>query len=320
MGRYILRRLAISVPVLFLITVALFLLIELAPGDPISAMIDPDQAAVMGPDWVETQRRQLGLDQPLPVRYGIWLRETVQGNLGYSFLDRQPVSKKMGERLWPTITLMTAAQIIALVVAVPLGVLSAVRQYSKIDFSVTVLAFLAVSIPNFFLALGGIYLLGVKLGVVPTAGMGTMGSPAAMLDALHHLLLPASVLGLSLAAPLIRFIRSSMLEVLHQDYVQVARAKGLVERAVIVRHALRNSLIPVVTVVALNLPNLVGGTVIVEVIFAWPGMGTLVLNAVRALDFPVIMATNLVIAVAILLANLLADVLYAVLDPRIRYS
>ena len=320
MGRYILRRLAISVPVLILITVALFLLIELAPGDPISAMIDPEQAALLGEDWVEAQRQQLGLDQPLPVRYGVWVRETVQGNLGFSYLDRQPVSKKMGERLWPTITLMAAAQIIALVVAVPLGVLSAVRQYSKIDFSVTVLAFLAVSIPNFFLALGGIYLLGVKLGVVPTAGMGTMGSPAALLDALHHLLLPASVLGLSLAAPLIRFIRSSMLEVLHQDYVQTARAKGLAERAVILRHALRNSLIPVVTVVALNLPNLVGGTVIVEVIFAWPGMGTLVLNAVRALDFPVIMATNLVIAVAILLANLLADVTYAVLDPRIRYS
>jgi peptide/nickel transport system permease protein len=320
MGRYILRRLVISLPVLLLITVALFLMVELAPGDPISAMIDPDQAAVMGPDWVEAQRRQLGLDQPLPVRYGVWLRETVQGNLGFSYLDRQPVSKKMGERLWPTLTLMTAAQIIALAIAVPLGVLSAVRQYTKIDFTVTVIAFLAVSIPNFFLALGGIYVLAVKLDVVPTAGMGTMGSPAAFLDALHHLLLPASVLGFSLAAPLIRYIRSSMLEVLYQDYVQVARAKGLAERAVILRHALRNSLIPVVTVIALNLPNLVGGTVVIEVIFAWPGMGTLVLNAVRALDYPVIMATNLIIAVAILLANLLADVTYAMLDPRIRYS
>jgi peptide/nickel transport system permease protein len=320
MGRYILRRLAISVPVLLCISIAVYLLINLAPGDPVTAFIDPEQAQALGPGWVETRRAELGLDKPLPIRYGIWLSEVVRGNLGYSFVDRQPVSGKLLERFWPTFTLMAAAQLIALTVAVPLGILSAVRQYSKIDYSVTVLAFTAVSIPNFFLALGGIYIFGVKLGWVPTAGMASLGGTGGVLDALHHLILPASVLGLSLAAPLIRYVRSSMLETLRQDYVHVARAKGISDRLVIFRHALRNALIPVVTVVALNLPALIGGTVIVEAIFSWPGMGTLVLRSVLQYDFPVILATNLVIATAILLSNLLADVLYAVLDPRIRYS
>jgi peptide/nickel transport system permease protein len=320
MGRFILRRLAISVPVLLLITIAVYLLINLAPGDPVMAMIDPDVASAMGPEWVEMQRRQLGLDQPLPVRYGIWLSEIVRGNFGYSYLDRQPVSAKVLERLGPTFTLMFAAQFIALAIAIPLGILSAVRQYSRTDYAVTILAFLAVSVPNFFLALGGIYIFGVQLGWVPTAGIGTMGGVSSLVDTLHHLILPASVLGLSLAAPLIRYIRSSMLETLHQDYVQVARAKGVREGVVVLRHALRNALIPVVTVVALNLPALIGGTIIIEAIFAWPGMGTLVLRSVRALDYPVIMATNMVIAITILLSNLLADVIYGLLDPRIRYS
>jgi peptide/nickel transport system permease protein len=320
MGRFILRRLAISVPVLLLITMAVYLLINVAPGDPVMAMIDPDVASAMGPEWVEMQRRQLGLDQPLPVRYGIWLTEILQGNFGYSYLDRQPVSAKVLERFGPTFTLMFSAQFVALAIAIPLGILSAVRQYSRTDYAVTVLAFLAVSVPNFFLALGGIYIFGVQLGWVPTAGIGTMGDVRSILDTLHHLILPASVLGLSLAAPLIRYIRSSMLETLHQDYVQVARAKGVREGVVVLRHALRNALIPVVTVVALNLPALIGGTIIIEAIFAWPGMGTLVLRSVRALDYPVIMATNMVIAVTILLSNLLADVIYGLLDPRIRYS
>jgi peptide/nickel transport system permease protein len=320
LGRYILRRMVINVPVLLLITIAVYLLVNLAPGDPVQAMIDPQAAHALGPDWVENQRRQLGLDQPLPIRYGIWLSEIVRGNFGFSYIDRQPVAGKVLERIVPTLTLMAAAQFIAIAVAVPLGILSAVRQYSRADYFVTVLAFVAVSIPNFFLALGSIYIFAVKLSLFPTAGMGTMGREGGILDSLHHLVLPASVLGLSLAAPLIRYIRSSMLETLSQDYVQVARAKGVRESIVVVRHALRNALIPVVTVVALSLPALVGGTIIVEAVFAWPGMGTLVLRSVRQLDYPVIMATNLLIAVMILLSNLFADILYAVLDPRIRYS
>lgn len=321
MGRFILRRLAISVPVLIAITLAIFLMVNLTPGDPVMAMIDPEMATELGPDWVEEQRRQLGLDQPLPVRYGLWLGEIVQGNLGFSYINRRPVAAVIAERFVPTLTLMVTAQVVALVLAVPLGVLSAVRQYSTVDYAMTMFAFLAVSVPNFFLALGAIYIFAVLLGWTPTSGMGTIGGEdGGILDAVHHLVLPSLVLGLSAAAPLIRYVRSGMLETLGQDYVQVARAKGLRESKVLVRHALRNSLIPVVTVTALSLPNLIGGTVIVESIFAWPGMGTLIINSLHQYDYPVLMAANLVIGVAIVISNLAADLIYALLDPRIRYS
>lgn len=320
MGRFILRRLAISVPVLLAITIAIFLMINLAPGDPVMAMIDPEQAAAMGPGWVEEQRQQLGLDRPLPVRYGIWLGEVVQGNLGFSLINRRPVSEILVERFLPTLTLMFTAQALAVTLAIPLGVISAVWQYSRVDYAMTVFAFLAVSVPNFFLALGAIFVFSVILGITPTSGMGTIGGEGGLFNALHHLILPASVLGLSASAPLIRYVRSGMLETLGQDYVQVARAKGLRESRVVTRHALRNSLIPLVTVTALSLPSLVGGTVIVEAIFAWPGMGTLIIRSLNSYDYPVLMAAMLIIGVTIVVSNLIADVLYAVLDPRIRYS
>jgi peptide/nickel transport system permease protein len=320
MGRYVLRRVVASLPVLIAITLAAFLMMHLAPGDPVMAMIDPQSASALGPDWVETQRRQLGLDQPIPVQYALWLGQVARGNFGYSYRDRRPVAPRVLSRLGPTLTLMVTAQLIALAIAIPMGILSAVRQYSRTDYVLTAFAFLAVSIPNFFLALGMIYIFAVKLGWTPAAGMGTAGGAGEILDILHHLILPSLVLGLSAAAPIIRYVRSSMLETLSQDYVQVARAKGLKPSVVIFRHALRNALIPVVTIVALGLPSLIGGSVIVEVIFAWPGMGTLIITSLQAFDFPVMMAALLVIGTAIVISNLLADVLYALLDPRIRYS
>ena len=205
-------------------------------------------------------------------------------------------------------------------IAVPIGIISALRQYSVLDYVVTILGFAAISIPSFFLALAGIYIFGLKLGWLPTSGMVTIGAEPSLRDALSHLILPASVLGLASAAPLIRYVRSSMLEVVRQDYVGVARAKGLAETAVILRHAARNALIPLITVVALGLPAIVGGTVIIESLFAWPGMGQLAITAVRARDYPLIMALNLIVATMIIASNLLADVLYAVVDPRIKYE
>lgn len=319
MGRYLLGRVLISIPVLLGITLVTYFIINLAPGDPVSALINPDQAAVLGPDFIEQQRERLGLNEPIPIRYGLWLKEVAQGNLGFSLADHQPIVDKITERLWPTLKLMLTALIIALVVAIPVGVLSAVKQYSIIDYLATIFGFAAISIPSFFLSLAAIYVFALKLGWLPTAGMSTIGQPSTFLDSLRHLILPAVVLGLAEAAPLIRYTRSSMLEVIQQDYVTVARAKGLRERAVIYGHALRNALIPLITVIALSLPRLLGGTVIVEAIFAWPGMGTLAITAVRGRDYPVIMAINLITAVMILLSNLLADVIYAVVDPRIKY-
>src|SRR5918992_2152537 len=318
MGKYLLRRLVISVPVLLGITLVVYVIVSLAPGDPVDALVNPEQVAALGPDFLNQQREALGLNDPILVRYAIWLRELVQGNLGFSFMDRQPIAGKIGERLWPTLRLMLTAQLIAIAIAIPVGVLSAIKQYSLLDYGVTVLGFAAISVPSFFLSLAGIYLLALKLPILPAAGMGTVGQDPTLADALWHLILPAVVLGLAEAAPLIRYTRSSMLEVIRQDYVRTAQAKGLRERTVIYQHALRNALIPLVTVIALALPRLLGGTVIVEAIFAWPGMGTLAITAVRGRDYPVIMAINLISAVTILLSNLLADVIYAIIDPRIK--
>jgi peptide/nickel transport system permease protein len=320
MGRYILRRLLISVPVLFGITLVTYLIVSLAPGDPVSALVNPEQISELGPGWLEQQRAELGLDKPIPIRYGLWMKELAQGNLGFSYTDRQPVADKISERIWPTVKLMLTVQILALVVAVPIGILSAIRQYSIIDYLVTIFGFAAISIPAFFLGLAVIYVFAIKLQWLPAAGMSTLGEPPSMIDSIKHLILPATVLGLGQAAPLIRYTRSSMLETIRQDYVRVARAKGLSERMVIGRHALRNALIPLVTVVALTLPQLLGGTVIIEQIFAWPGMGTLAIKSVRGRDYPTIMAINMIGAVAILVSSLIADIIYAWIDPRISYK
>lgn len=320
MGRYLLRRLIISIPVLFGITLVTYVIVNLAPGDPVTAMIDPEQISQLGPGWLEQQKEALGLDKPLPVRYLLWVKEAAQGNLGFSYSDRQPISDKIVERIWPTLKLMLTVQVLALFIAVPIGVLSAVKQYSWIDYLATIFGFTTISIPSFFLGLAAIFVFAVKLRWLPTAGMATIGKPPSFLDSLEHLILPAVVLGLGQAAPLIRYTRSSMLETVRQDYVRVARAKGLTERVVIYGHALRNALIPLVTVVALNLPQLLGGTVIIEQIFAWPGMGTLAITAVRGRDYPTIMAINLIGALAIVVSNMIADLVYAWIDPRIKYS
>jgi len=320
MGQYLLRRLLISIPVLLGITIATYLIISVAPGDPVTAMINPEAAASLGPGWVEQQRVALGLDKPIPVRYALWLKEVARGNLGFSYKDRQPINQTIATRLWPTLKLMGSALGIALVIAIPLGILSAVKQYSLLDYLATISGFAAISIPSFFLSLAAIYVFSLKFGWLPSSGMTTVGAPASFGDSTKHLILPALVLGLGEAAPLIRYTRSSMLEVIRNDYVTTARAKGLNERTVIWRHALRNALIPLITVVALNLPRLLGGTVIIEAIFAWPGMGTLAITAVQARDYPVIMAINLITAVLILASNFLADLVYAVIDPRIKYA
>lgn len=320
MGHYLLRRLLVSIPILIGITLATYIIISLAPGDPVTALINPETAASFGPEWIATQKAQLGLNKPLPIRYALWLTQIARGNLGYSTQDRQPIAHKIEERIGPTLRLMGTAILLGIVISFPIGILSALKQYSLLDYVVTTAGLAAVAVPSFFLALAGIFVFAIKLGWLPTANMGTVGKPGTLQDSLRHLVLPATVLGLAEAAPLIRYIRSSMLEVLRQDYLTVARAKGLRERVVIGRHALRNALIPVITVIALRLPILLGGTVIIETIFAWPGMGQLAIAAVQARDYPVIMAVNLITAVMILLCNLLADVIYAVIDPRIKYA
>jgi peptide/nickel transport system permease protein len=247
-----------------------------------------------------------------------WIGEVARGNLGYSFFDRRPVGDIIKERVLPTVELMGTALLLALIVGVPLGLLAAIKQYSVLDYTTAVISLATISTPSFFLGLAAIYIFSLKLNLLPTSGMFTAGAPRTLGDDLHHLILPAVILGLNLAGPFVRYARSSLLEVIRQDYLTTARAKGLQGRLVIVRHALPNALIPLITVVAIQVPALFAGAVVVEQIFSWPGMGQMALASITQRDYPVLTGFILIIAVLVLTCNLLADIAYAVVDPRIR--
>ena len=318
MIKYILQRLLIALPVLFGITVIDFALINFAPGDPITAMVDPTAAVRYGGE--EALRERMGLNQPILNRYFIWLREVASGNLGYSYVRNRPVVDRIMERLPATLILTVTALVIAVAVGIPLGMLSAIRQYSPLDYSLTLVAFAGLSVPDFFLALGGIYIFALKLDILPPFGMMSLQSDLPRtLDIIHHLILPATSLGFSSTAALMRFARTSLLEVLKQEYIITARAKGLAELRVLRRHALRNALIPLITILSLRLPGLFGGSVIIETIFSWPGIGQLAIQSITDRDYPQIMGLLLISGILVLAANLLADILYAFADPRIRY-
>lgn len=319
MGKYILRRILVSIPVLIGITVITFSLIHLAPGDPVTGMIDPTLGD-FSPDLVERERVKLGLDKPVPVQYVLWLGRVLRGDLGYSLINRKPIAGMIGDRIWSTLQLTLSALLVSVVAGVAIGIISAVRQYSILDYLVTLFSFSAISVPGFFLSLGLIYLFALKLRWLPTSGMRTLGEDPSLWDQIKHMIMPVSVLAVSITAPLARYARSSMLEVLQLGYVSTARAKGLRERAVVMGHAFPNALIPLVTVVGLRLPALFGGSVIVEQIFHWQGMGTLNISAVMNQDYTLLMGLNMISAVLVLFANQLADIAYALVDPRISYD
>jgi len=316
MHRYLIRRLLIAVPILFGITVLSYFIMSLTPGDAVQMMISP----TISQADIEIRRRALGLDQPVYVRYARWLGELARGNLGYSFSSGAPVTKRVGERVLPTLTLTATALTMSYLIAVPIGVLVATRRYSWVDYVATFFAFLGISLPTFFLGLAGIYIFALRLQWLPVGGTLTLGTDGGLLDSLHHLILPASVLAVAGAGALTRYVRSSMLEVLGQDYVRTARAKGLAEPLVQRRHALRNALIPVITLAGLQIPALLAGAVITEQVFEWPGMGRLTIEAINQRDYPVLMGVTLITAVLVAVGNLLADLAYAYVDPRIHYE
>lgn len=320
MNQYILRRLFIAIPVLFGVTVLIYLMIDLAPGDPVTAMISPRDVSVRGTEWLDRERARLGFDQPWPVRYGVWISQALQGNLGYSLISGRPVSEMIASRLEPTLRLTVTALVISSILSILMGVVSALYQYRFPDHALTTVSFVSVSIPGFFLGLALIYVFALRLHWLPTGGMSTPGQPDSLGDTLRHLFLPATVLGASLLGGLARYTRAGMLDVLHQDYITVARAKGLRERTVLFRHALRNGLLPIITITGLRIPLLIGGAVIVEEVFAWEGLGRMGIQAVFSQDYPVIMALNLMIAFVVIASSLIADLLYAFVDPRIRYN
>lgn len=320
MSAYILRRLLVAIPVLLGITIIGFVALALAPGDPLLSRIDPSQIAQLqlNPELMEARRAEFGLDQPIHIRYLTWLSGVLQGDLGYSILSRRLVIDDLAARIPPTLALMGATIIIAVAVGVPLGILSAVRQYSKLDYVLTSTTMLFLSTPNFVLGLAAIYVFGVWLDILPTSGIQTLGEPFTIPDFAAHLILPAMVLGLSNAAEIMRYTRASMLEEMGREYLTTARSKGIGSRRVMWRHAFRNSLLPIVTIVGLLLPQMMAGAVITEQIFAWPGMGQLAVGAAQERDSAVMMGVILVIGVGVLISTILVDILYVRVDPRIR--
>lgn len=317
MTAWLVRRLLQAVPLLFGITVVLFAVIQAAPGGPEGALLESGR--FIDPQVLEAYRERLGLDRPLPEQYVRWLGAAVRGDLGVSFSTTRPVSEMIVERLPATVELMGAAFLLAALLAGALGVTSAVRQYSWLDHAGTGLSFLGLAMPVFWFGLILQLVFGVWLGWLPVSGTGTVGA-ASPGDHLLHLVLPATVLSFRYVAGWSRYLRSSLLGALRADYVRTARAKGLPERIVVGRHAVRNALIPVVSVMALDLAALFSGAVITETVFAWPGIGRLFVQAMFARDYPLLMGILLLGSAMVVLFNLLADILYGLLDPRIRYA
>lgn len=316
MRQYVLRRLLQTIPIMFGVSIIIFIIVHSTPGNPYAYLFGPRT----NPEMKERLMREMGFYDPLPIQYVRWAKESLSGNFGYSIRYGKPVVDMVKKAIPPTLILTGTAFLIALLLSIPIGVISATKQYSVVDYIVTAFAFIGISLPSFFAALLAIYLFAVKWQIFPMNQMRTPGAPWSLTDLLWHLTLPAVVLGIRDMAAYTRFTRSSMLEVLRQDYVRTARAKGLAERLVIYKHALRNGLIPVITLLGFSLPGLFGGAVVFEYIFTWPGMGLLSLEAVNNRDYPVLMVVNMFFAFLVIVGNLVADILYAVVDPRIRYS
>ena len=322
MASYLLRRLLGLVPLLIGITFVSFFVIQLAPGSPVDVATDLNPKA--SPELRERLAETFGLDDPIPVQYWNWLKRIAVGDFGKSFAtDRRPVLNKILEALPITLGLNALSMLIIMSIGIPIGVYSSTRQYSFTDRLTTVFVFLGFAMPGFWFALLCMLLFGVELGWLPISGLQSLdyeylSLPQKILDRIRHLILPVGIAGLTGLAGISRYMRSSMLEVVRQDYVTTARAKGLTERVVIYRHALRNALLPVITILGLSIPGLIGGSVIFESIFAIPGMGRLFFHSVLARDYPVVMGILVIGAVLTLIGNLLADISYAAADPRLR--
>lgn len=310
------KRVLGTVPLLLGISIILFAVLNLAPGGPADVYAEIPGVSQEVLDNIKTQ---LGLDQPLPVQYVRWLGSAVRGQWGYSIRTGRPVAKDIGQRIPATLLLGGTALTLALLAAIPLGIMSALRRYSALDYTFTFLSFVGFSMPIFWLALMLQSLFAVQFHILPSAGISSIGD-GGFVDRLRHLVLPACILAVAYMASWGRFTRASMLDVLGLDYIRTARAKGLAERQITYRHALRNALVPVLTVVALDFAGVISGAVITETIFAWPGMGRLFIESMNGRDYPVLMALLMIGSFALVAINLITDVVYSLVDPRIRYE
>lgn len=324
MTRYVVRRLLQAIPLILVISAAVFALIQLVPGGPMGVYgKNPNLTA----EDLARLEEKLGLNRPFYVQYLNWLERVAQGDFGYSYDTKRPVAAEIGDRLPATLYLMGVTFVVVLAIAIPAGIICAVKQYSWLDTVVSTLTFAGQALPVFWL---GLMLILIFYGwarnpltgepLLPARGMATLGEDFNLGDRIRHLILPVSTLALGWISWYSRYLRASMLDVLHQGYVRTARAKGLAERIVLQRHAFKNAAIPLITVIALDLATLVTGALYVEIIFSWPGMGQLFYRAATRRDYPILMAVTMLAAVAVVLANLIADVVYAWLNPRIRYD
>ncbi len=321
MFSYILRRIGVTIPLIFLGLTLTFFIIRLAPGDPTTKYINPD----FDPEVKALMMKKFGLDKPLHVQYWRWITQFVQGDFGVSFDRSQPVVDVVKEAVGNTLILASLALIVSLLTGVILGILSAIKQYSRFDNVMTVSSLFFYSMPSFWLGLMLILIFALLLHILPAGGIVSINydylSPAAQLkDRIVHLILPVFVLGIASAASTMRYMRGSMLEIIRQDFIRTARAKGVSERWVMLKHATRNAILPVVTLFGLSIPFLVSGSVITEIVFAWPGMGRATINAIFARDYPVVIATTAIAFTMVMIGNLVADILYAVVDPRVKYD
>ena len=316
MTAYLLRRMLTNIVVFLVICLGLFLLVRAVPGDPVRLMVPPDQLGAGSQQFIDAKRHELGLDRPLAGQFVSWIGDAVTGDLGASFRTNRPVTGMLAERIPPTVLLMGTAMALSWLIALPLGMLAAVRRNTAVDYLAAGFSLGTISVPTFFLGIAAIYVFALRLQVLPSAGMSTPGEGGPG-DILRHLVLPAAILGLAGAGPFTRYVRSGLLGELHADYVRTAEAKGAGQVRVLVQHALRNALIPLVTIAALSLPALVAGAVVVETVFAWPGMGQLAVSATNDQDYPVIIGFALVLSLLVIASNLAADLLYAVVDPRV---
>jgi peptide/nickel transport system permease protein len=323
MTNFLVRRILQMIPLLFVISILSFAIADLAPGDPVMMYLAPNKRSLTAEE-LDLLRHQLGLDQPVYLRYISWLGNVLRGNWGYSLRTNDTVLHEISSRLPNTILLAGISLVVAVLVAVPVGVISAVKRNSAIDYTATFGAFIGISIPGFWLALVLIELFSYRLGILPSVGMSSLqeglSGPQKVWDVSRHLVLPVIALSFSSIGYWSRYQRSTMLEVLNQDYVRTARAKGLKENLVIWRHTFRNSMIPLVTLAGLSLPELVGGAYIIESVFGWPGMGRLGISAIISRDYPVVMGVTMLSALLVVVGNLLADVGYSIVDPRIRHQ
>jgi peptide/nickel transport system permease protein len=346
MAQYIVRRLLQAIPMLLLVSIVLFVLVNLAPGGPMSAYSRTNR---IPEEKREAIRRSFGLDQPLPVQYIVWLvgndwmaidsdgdgltdsygtrKGVLRGDFGFSYKNREPVLGQILDRLPNTIYLMGITLIAVAIVAIPVGILSAVKQYSAFDLIATTLSFMGQAIPEFWLGLILILIFYLTLSnpltgesLLPAGGMYTIGEDFSIGDRIRHLILPVSMGMVGWVAWYSRFLRSSMLEVINQDYIRTARAKGQVERKVLFKHALKNALIPLVTMFALDFPYIFSGSLYVELLFSWPGMGRLYYSAATSRDYPILLAVLIIGAAIVIVSNLMADIAYGFLDPRVRYD